>query len=318
MKDNGKLIYEDQLKFNKILFENKGVDFTNMSVADVTAQLKEYILNVIRESTEALDTRKFKMHRVENKEEISSNTIEELIDCQKYLWGAFQLLGVNWDSFVKEYWRKTKVVEQRYFQEHLLHDISKDKKVVALDLDGVLCEYPKPWIDYVNIETANNFKTLEEVKDNIDVITYTKLKSQYRQSGLKRYIKPTYYAKEFTETLKSLGYWIVIITSRPYKQYYRLYSDTLEWLENNNISYDALYFEEQKNLKIIEEIPNLSFMVEDNKRYANSIAKLGYNVYYLGNDKIDLHKHVNIVNHLGEILIKEDLYDRGGFDPLRD
>lgn len=306
--DKGKFAYDNQLEFNKKLFEKKELDFTDLSDGVITLQLKDYILNIIREATEALDTRKFKMHRIENKEEIVSNTIEELIDCQKYLWGAFQLLGVDWDHFVSEYWRKTKVVEQRYFQEHLLKSITIDKKVVALDLDGVLCEYPKPWIDYVNKELNTNYLTLNDLKANVDLLTYSKLKSKYRQSGLKAKINKIYYASEFTQMLRNTGYWIVIITSRPYKKYYRLYPDTLEWLSNNDITYDALYFEDQKNLRIIEDVPNLNFMVEDNKQYANDVAKLGYKVYYLGEDITDLHENVLKVNNLAEILIKENLH----------
>jgi len=306
--DKGKFAYDNQLEFNKKLFEKKELDFTNLSNGVITLQLKDYILNIIREATEALDTRKFKMHRIENKEEIVSNTIEELIDCQKYLWGAFQLLGVDWDHFVSEYWRKTRVVEQRYFQEHLLKSITIDKKVVALDLDGVLCEYPKPWIDYVNKELNTNYLTLNDLKANVDLLTYSKLKSKYRQSGLKAKINKIYYASEFTQMLRNADYWIVIITSRPYKKYYRLYPDTLEWLSNNDITYDALYFEDQKNLRIIEDVPNLNFMVEDNKQYANDVAKLGYKVYYLGEDITDLHENVLKVNNLAEILIKENLH----------
>jgi len=306
--DKGKFAYDNQLEFNKKLFEKKELDFTNLSDGVITLQLKDYILNIIREATEALDTRKFKMHRIENKEEIVSNTIEELIDCQKYLWGAFQLLGVDWDHFVSEYWRKTRVVEQRYFQEHLLKSITIDKKVVALDLDGVLCEYPKPWIDYVNKELNTNYLTLNDLKANVDLLTYSKLKSKYRQSGLKAKINKIYYASEFTQMLRNADYWIVIITSRPYKKYYRLYPDTLEWLSNNDITYDALYFEDQKNLRIIEDVPNLNFMVEDNKQYANDVAKLGYKVYYLGEDITDLHENVLKVNNLAEILIKENLH----------
>lgn len=319
MIDSGELMYNNQQDFNIRLFKNKLKDFTSLKNEEITAELKEFILNFIREATEALNTRKFKMHRNENKEEINSNTIEELIDCQKYLWGAMQLLGIDWKTFIEEYWRKTNVVEQRFYQEHQLSKDIVGKKIIALDLDGVLCKYPQPWIDFVNFQLISTFKSIDEIKNNVTPAAYAKLKSNYRQSGYKKFIPAVSYASEFTQILRNLGYFIIILTSRPYKTYTRIYPDTLEWLSNNKITYDALYFDENKNIKISEELQNLHYMVEDNLEYANSVAKLGYKVYYLGESAANMHANVIKVDRLLDILLKEGLpLGQLDFDPIHD
>jgi len=309
MKDKCKEAYEDQLKFNRDFFQDKELDFDNLSHSQITDHLKEFILSFIRESTEALNTRKFKMHRVEDKEEIVSNTIEELVDCQKYLWGAFQLLGVSYEQFIEEYWRKTEVVNQRYFQEHKIKS-EFSQKVVALDLDGVLCEYPEPWIQYVNKKLGTEYCSLSQMKLDVDLLKYDQLKSEYRQSGEKLKIKPKEGASEFTHNLRNSGHNIVVLTSRPYKKYNRLFPDTIKWLKDNNIAYDAIMFDERKNMKIVKDIPKLKFMVEDNVRYANSVSKQGYRVYlispYTVVDGVD--PRVIVVRNLHEILIREKLF----------
>lgn len=300
--DKGNEVYNDQKKFNDMFFKAD-----ELSQDEITKHLKEFILNIIRESTEALNTRKFKMHRVEDKEEIVSNTIEELIDVQKYLWGAFQVLGVSWDELIKQYWRKTAVVEQRYFQEHKLQESLKGKKICAIDLDGVLCEYPGPWIKYINEKTDNDFKTLHEAKMGIDLLTYESLKSEYRQSGIKKDLPAIKNASTFTKQLKAKGYCVIILTSRPYKEYNRLFSDTIEWLKNNDIAYDSIMFDERKNIRILKEVPNLEFMVEDNARFSNSVAQLGYKVYYLGDKNENLHSKVTPIKYLLDVLYIENL-----------
>src|SRR3989304_1227605 len=107
-------------------------------------------------------------------------------------------------------------------------------------------------------------------------------------------------AKKLCDYLKSVGYKIVIISARPYEKYNRIFPDTLQWLNNNEIKYDAVYFEKDKHIKILKQLPNLSFVIEDNPEYANQIASQGYKVYLLP----------NISEEKSETRIRESLSDK--------
>lgn len=304
--------YNNQLEFNKKFLTKRGIDISNISKELLVPLIKDFVLHLIKEATEVLDTVQFKMHRKIDVEFIETNTVEELIDCQKYLWGLFQLMGVSYEDLKKEYWRKTQVVEQRYHQEHELKEFAKHKKVCAVDLDGVLCKYPEPWLYYLNDNLQTSYTTLKEAKIKVDMLTYSSIKSKYRQSGVKKNIEPIEGSVEFLEMLKYYGYSIVILTSRPYKKYFRLFADTLDWLRDNNMKYDSILFDDNKNMKILKEIPNIQFMVEDSFRYANSVAAVGYRCYLMVktlNDKWldsrDVHNNVVVVDGFKKILENE-------------
>lgn len=299
--------YKDQYEFNKMFLAKKGIDIDAVSKEDLVHLSKDFIIHIVKELTEALDTLKFKMHRKEEVEFIRSNTVEELIDVQKFLWGLFQIHGVDYEELVSEYWRKTEVVKQRFQQEFCVKELSKHEKVVAIDLDGVLCEYPGYWLKYLNSQLSTDYRTLEDAKRFTDILTYEKIKSQYRQSGEEMNVPAIEGAKEFLEALKSNGYMIVILTSRPYKRYYRLFADTITWLKNNQMPYDSILFDEQKNMKILKELPNLKWMVEDNARFANSVAAAGYQCYIVGNCPKPLHPAVTRAINLQDILKMEKI-----------
>ena len=50
------------------------------------------------------------------------------------------------------------------------------------------------------------------------------------------------YQFDFIKVLNEKEYTIILLTSRPYEQYTRIYSDTLQWLSNNKIKFDAINY----------------------------------------------------------------------------
>lgn len=306
--------YKDQYNFNKMFLEKSGLNIDDLTNAQKKELLINYSMHLYREIGEVLNTFDSKMHRPMTDKFIRSNTLEELVDCFKFLMGMFQILGVDAKELSKAYQDKTLVVDQRWRQEMELKTLSKCEKVCAVDLDGVLGVYPDHWLNYLNNDLNSKFKTLEEAKINIDTIQYNKIKEKYRLSGDKINIPVMEGAKEFLSKLKDSGYMIVILTSRPYKKYFRIFSDTLHWLKNNELVYDSVIFDENKNMRILQEIPNLSFMVEDRIRYANSVAASGYRCYLIDKENKyssnDVHENVMIIKDFNKILITESILNR--------
>ena len=179
-------------------------------------------------------------------------------------------------------------------------------KICAFDLDGVLCEYPKAWIEFVNNETGNSFKNLNEIKENINYKQYKELKNKYRISGIKATLPVMENAVRKMKECKEKGYLVVILSARPVFEVKEVLRDTIFWLKNNGFEYDLLFWGKDKHSQIIKYFPNLSFMVEDNLSIANNIANLGYPVYLIDteyNRDVE-HKNVIRIKNVNEVLVQ--------------
>lgn len=295
-----KKIFKDQKDFLKNF-----IDLENLSEEDKVKFIKEYILSIHRELGEILDTIPWKLHRKNEIVKSETNTAEEIIDCFKFLLNLCLILKIDDEKFVNEFDRKSMVVWQRYNQE-ILKIISKEDKVCAIDLDDTLSnsdEYFTKIYNEMNFP-GELFKNRSQIKTELPVLEYEKFKSWFRESGEKLNIPVKSGAKELCDFLKEKGYKIVVISARPYEKYNRIFSDTLQWLNKNQIQYDAVYFERDKHIKILKELPHLSFIIEDDLDYAQQISKLGYKVYLLYDSKIENkveNENIIIINDLTEI-----------------
>lgn len=277
---NLKEIFKEQKDFQRYFFDPDNISYENK-----LKFTKENILAIHRELSEVLDTIPWKMHRKEETTKSENNTTEEIIDCFKFLLNLCIIWGIDDEKFVKEFFRKSMVVRQRYNQE-ILQVIGKEDKVCAIDLDDTLADSSKYFVDVYHREncTGTPYKNRADLKKSINILDYEEYKNWYRESGEKLNIPIMPGAKELCDHLKSVGYKIVIISARPYEKHNRIYPDTLQWLNDNEISYDAIYFEKDKHIKILKQLPNLSFIIEDNPEYAKQIAAQGYKVYLLPNE----------------------------------
>ena len=192
-------------------------------------------------------------------------------------------------------------------QSNIIWDIKENEKICVLDLDDVLANSIEHWVDFANKELKTNFKDLYELKDNISYRKYKNTKTKYRECGIKLQIKPFEDASKFTRELKKLGFVIIILTRRPQFIHKCLFSVTKKWLEKNKIEYDALYFDDKKHLKILNDIENVKFVVEDNKYNGNIIAGFGIKCYLLDNkyNQGILNKNVIRVGKLMDIITAE-------------
>jgi uncharacterized HAD superfamily protein len=177
-------------------------------------------------------------------------------------------------------------------------------KICAIDLDGVLVDYPYAWINYVNQQLNEHFTNLHELKDSLTFNQYKKLKYAYRTSGIKATLSQINGASELTKMLRLKGYLIIILTARPLYEIPEVFRDTLLWLRNNNICYDTLFVGKDKHIKILKYFKDLNFIIEDNAEIANSIAEHGYKVFLLDNEynQQKLHNNVTRIYSLNEVV----------------
>lgn len=290
------------------MFEiQKRINQDLLNITDIKVKqekTKEFILAVMAETNEILEQINWAPWK-KDFEVIRSNILEEVADDWKFLENILLIWGFTAEDFFKEYERKSAVVEQRFKQREVLKNIkSENKKVCAIDLDGVMVQYPEYFIDFINKEMKTKHVNLFDVRKSISNDDYMRMKDEYRQSGVKQTIPLREGAKEFIDFLRSEGYSIVIITKRPYKKYFRIFADTKTNLDNNGIHYDGIIFDTDKHKTIVKEFPQLEFIVEDDKNISNEIGEWGYKCFLIDNmyNKGKLNKNVTRVLTFKEIM----------------
>jgi len=276
-------IYEIQYKFTKDFFEKKGLTLEDIK-NDKDLKIKwnkEYILALSKEVYEVLDEIDWKSHTTKITEDVDDNILEECVDVMKYLLGLMQLNGFSIDDIYSKFKDKSKVVEAKFAQEETMNKIKASNKPIAfIDIDGVLADWPGGFLEFVSTELGETFTTITQFKEEVPKKQQYKLKSSYRTSGVKAELEVLDGAKEFMKGICE-KYSIVLLTARPYKKYFRIYSDTLKWLSDNDICYDAIMFDEEKEKYIINnfEPEQVAFCIDDDINNANKLNDNGFKVY---------------------------------------
>jgi len=281
--DRLKEIFEIQKTFTEKFFQKQGLSIKDV-LDDKELKVKwnkEYVLALSKEVYEVLDEIDWKMHTTKNTEDVNDNVLEECVDVLKYLFGIIQLNGFTVDDLHNKFIDKSKVVEAKFKQEEVMKKIkASDKKIAFIDIDGVLADWPGGFLEWVNKQINTKFTSLSEFKRCVDKKEQYRIKSEYRTCGIKAKLDILDNAKSFMEsTCKK--YNVVLLTARPYKKYFRIYSDTLKWLKDNNICYDAIVFDEEKEKYIINNFDptQVAFCIDDDITNANKLSDSGFKVY---------------------------------------
>lgn len=276
MNDRLKQIFEIQKDFNKdLLYINR------LNTREIMT--KEFILAIISETNELLSEINWATWK-KKREVIDSNICEEIIDSLKFLLNIAIIWGIDDKKLFNEFIRKSNVVVQRKKQIEKIKQIKKmNKKVCGIDLDGVIVDYPNCFIKFINTKFKKNFYNLFDIRKSVTNKKYFVFQDEYRKSGAKQFVRINTGAKEFIDKLKKMKYSIIVLTKRPYKQYFRIFADTKLNLDKNKIKYDAILFDDQKHKLIVKEFPNLKFMVEDNLVIANEVGAWGYKCFLIDN-----------------------------------
>lgn len=298
-------IFSSQKEFCKKLFkENYNIDFDNLCYEDKIKWTKEYVLSIMIESGEVLNELKWKKHRFIAQQENIDNLLEETVDVLKFLINIVIMHGYNEKDFFQKFVDKTKVVSIRYEQEKKLKELKdkKDVKLAVIDIDGIICNHSGTFLE------GCTYKTIYDYKNN-DINAYNKNKYAFRVSGQKRNAKIMPGALEFLYKLKQNGYLILLLTARPYEKIIRIYADTLHWLEKNNVHYDFLFFNKNKEQFIIDNLSpeQVKFCLDDDIENVNKLV-LYFTTYLMPNytlydrrEIVKVRQNVRIVDSFDDI-----------------
>jgi len=303
-------MFQTQIEFCTKLFKEKyNLNFLNLSNSERLKWSKEYVLSIMVEAGELLNELKWKTHRYESKQENIDNLLEEAIDITKFLLNIVILSNYNSKDFIKKFFEKSEIVDIRYEQEKLLEKvkITKDKYVV-LDIDGVLNDYPGYWLSWYNSRIQETHTDILSCKKD-DLILYNKYKDIFRKTGEERNAHLNEKVISFIEKIYSQNLKIILLSSRPYKQYFRLFFDTVDWLKKYKINYDFIFFAKNKEDYLIENFntQQIHCVIDDEIENVNKLSDY-FDTYLLSNyllySKSDLNKvksNVRIIDSFNQI-----------------
>lgn len=179
-------------------------------------------------------------------------------------------------------------------------------KKCIIDIDGVLNYYPDTFIQFVNDNLGSDYINLNEIKVSLNYAKYHQLKHKYRESGIKQDLEVRAGAKEFLSYLTNVGYYVIILSSRPVEVVNGLIIQTTKWLKKNGLEYDFLDFGYRKHINVIERFGEVEFVVDDNFEIAQSLTGCVNKVFLINNIYNNSYNNSKIIriNSFNEIIEK--------------
>lgn len=143
------------------------------------------------------------------------------------------------------------------------------KKLVSIDIDGVLNDYPKIFVKYANFVLRKKYKNIFDLKKSINEPTYRTLKDNYRHSLYKYNYKIHSNVLHLIKFLIRLNVDIIFLTRRNLNDKFIL-SNTKKWLKKHNIKFIGIYQKNKKNFLRFKPI----FHVDDEHKNEQNLSSV--------------------------------------------
>jgi len=309
-------LWEDQRAFN-LMLRKPPTDMTEMA-----EQARDFVLYTEDELHELLRCMAWKKHRRKDMLENAAHRREEGIDAFKCVISLLQIIGIHsLEELIEEYWRKTAVVKHRYREEWQ----AQISVCVIVDIDGVVCDYRTgmcEWIcaSAVEPDLADAAKRCVTEQKYVNAINlgishdrWQRMKHAFRVDGVKRRLPVYNDAPNFLARMRASGVPIVMLTSRPIDQYPNIFSDTIFWLNANQLPFDYVWWSHDKGERIaqIEGLKQrILFAVDDELRFCEQFASAGIRTFWLNRARVGggapvALDRINEINTLYDVPTKE-------------
>lgn len=222
-------------------------ELSHSQKVEKAVQLATYLQAEVIELLDELDWKAEK----KNTTFLKNNLTYEIVDTLKYLLQIADLFDIPSAQISMAFTEKSYVVEK-------LLDLKKknqeDKPVVIVDLDGVLANHSKAFLQFVGSQSGIDYSTgdfpshsLSEFLTGCTLQEYRAMQHDFRKEYNKLMLDP--YEGELRSALLSLrekGYRIAIMTARPASQYKHMKYMTMMWLDKNQLPYDLIFWGRDK------------------------------------------------------------------------
>lgn len=292
-------LLEDQRIFNRLIWDPA-------KSGNVVERIRDLTFGMIEESLEFIRTYEFKVHRRSKlRLQNVAHSHEELVDMFKYWLSLVDVTDFPIEKLDELYYAKSRVVQYRY-QEEWLSKIEVGHPLVIVDIDQVLADYitgiclwAREWsskilklsssetvrLQYRLTDLQMNRKWINAESVGIPYLEWQKIKHDFRTRGGKRTLPVFDDAQTFLKWCRAKGWIIILVTSRPINEYPNLFSDTLFWLEKNELPFDFVWWSAEKAERLEEANMQMRkqivFAVDDSEKFVNQFRAKGVKAYHL-------------------------------------
>jgi hypothetical protein len=269
-------ILEEALAAQKV-FSDLFFDSSSLTDKQREEQLKTLVLALHSEVTGVAEAVNYKDHRCTDEPIDQSKILYKTVDAYRYILAIMNLWGIDWNNFAAALSQKDDFLHYR----HRLAGRSWDGQPVALfDMDDVLANFRKSFCDwsskkcghFIDPESDEYYNVREFKKLGISSEGY--FKEFMDGHGLAHLERDESYVGLLNH-LKTQGYWIQIITSRPSSELTCFY-DTYSWLRRNDIEADGVAFAPEKFIWLTKQPfynSGKHFAVDDSAKHSAEYAK---------------------------------------------
>jgi len=253
-------------------------DWTALSKLERDGLIKELLLNLheqVGKLQDVADHSRYHMLKQSIRAGQSTAACDAGVGVMKLLVALMLFSGVTPEQFAQTWSAVGDRVRAKWRWEQ---DQLADVTVLACDLDGVVSRYTpgfRSWCEQ-NGHTIGgphiNTPDMEPIKD------------QFHSSGGFSLLEPDAYGIEVLNRWRGLSddRRLVMITARPYRQFKRIYSDTIDWLRRVGLNYDHVLFERDKAEAIrLLQPARIVGHIEDRGKHALEVAATGTRVFKL-------------------------------------
>jgi NTP pyrophosphatase (non-canonical NTP hydrolase) len=210
--------------------------------------LINYILGATSELSDLLQQTNWRNNSIYTVDEFGPNVIEELADVTKYIFSLWQLMGLTPLDMLNSMALKGEILNQILYQE--TRPPIKNHNILMLDLDGVIADFRQGFMQWVfHTRWAEILVIKEEeiglhmdIDHSWDYRAYNQAKIEFEREGGYSLLPTIKSVKMAVNTLKRIGWYIIVYTARPYTTYKRIWGDTWLWLKDHDIEVDELHF----------------------------------------------------------------------------
>lgn len=275
-------LWRRQLAFTQLLLSTVDRPLEQLTEDDRVRLTKEYIEYMHAELVEVLNNVPWKKHRYLGAAD-RDNLLEELVDCQKFLWGLMMVWDVNPKELERAFNRKSDVVDQRFKQEHLLPKQVMNDKVVIVDIDDVVAGWERGFEDWVSRKELA--ASPEDYAKHLDPGFRERLKGQIHSSGGMVELPLLFGAHNAINTLQEAGYTIIWLTARPVGKHPRLLADTVAWLKRYDLPTEYIYWSDlNKHLFVVQKFPTAAALFDDKPETVAHAKEFGIRAYLVQSD----------------------------------
>ena len=263
-------------------FSSKFIDRDNLSLEEKERLTQEFSLALHNEVSSLVREINFKHHAKERKNVVKNSILFEGIDCFRYILAIMNLWGFSPEEFLNAFDDKEAYLDIKYRDDKEW----QGQPVVLVDVDDVVAHFRRGYAEYLN--------SLDGVQVNIDSPEYyftegiprdrynpEKIFQDFIEARGLRTLDPVKDTIESINQLRKNGFWIHVLTARPYGNHTCKY-DSYAWLAQSGLEFDQISFSPEKMIWAAKskyyDQDKIVCAIDDSPKHAREYAKHGIRV----------------------------------------